>query len=321
MTHTYLLSVATAILLVGCGGNTSTDVSTDSTGTSTSGSTTTTQCKDIQPMLNTLNKKYASTRTAYADSKGSEENEGNEKSEDSEENEDSEGSGGSHNEGRDCLGCHSFASAGTVFNSLNAANNTPGAAGYRIKLSTGTVYGTARGTGNSRTSSFPSGNFTAQVMDPNGNVVNSSADMSHNGSRRACNSCHTASGNNGAPGRITSRRLSSVTPTSTVPIGTNCTNTSGGSGTVAVSFNKNVLPILTAKCKSCHGSNGRFTITSANATYANISSLKGSASAGGKYILDKSSNTIGHGGGQVISTGSAEYTTIKAWADSSAPNN
>ena len=69
--------------------------------------------------------------------------------------------------------------------------------------------GSARGTGNSRASSFPSGKFTAQVIDPNGNTVNSSADMSHDGSRRACNSCHSSSGNNGAPGRITSKRLSS----------------------------------------------------------------------------------------------------------------
>ena len=312
LTHTYLIGLVTATLLVGCGGGDTSTSSTPQAGTSTQ-SGTTTQCRDIQPVLKTLHKKYASSkddeviRTAYKGSKGSSD------------------SGGSHNEGRDCLGCHSFASAGTVFNSLNAANNTPGAAGYRIKLSTGTVYGTARGTGNSRTSSFPSGNFTAQVMDPNGNVVNSSADLSHNGSRRACNSCHTASGNNGAPGRITSKRLSTVTPTTTptttVPTGTNCIDTSGASGTVAVSFNSNVLPILTAKCKNCHGSNGRFTITSTNATYANISSMKGSASAGGKYLLDKSSNTIGHGGGQVISIGSAEYTTIKAWVDSSAPNN
>ena len=322
--YTYLVGLVTATLLVGCGGG---DTSTSSTPSETStqgdtpqtqGGTTTTQCRDILPILTTLDRKYASskddyevTRTEYKGSKGSGDSDGK----------GSSGSGGSHNEGKNCLSCHNFASAGTVFNSLKAANNTPGAAGYRIKLSTGTVYGSARGTGNSVASSFPSGNFTAQVMDPNGNIVNSSADMSHNGSRRACNSCHTASGNNGAPGRITSKRLSSVTPTSTIPSGTNCTNTSGGSGTVAVSFNKNVLPILTAKCKSCHGSNGRFTITSANATYANISSLKGSASAGGKYLLDKSSNTIGHGGGQVISTGSAEYTTIKAWVDSSAPNN
>ena len=329
MTHTYLLSIATAILLVGCGGSTSTDTSATSTGntsgtstgTSTNGGTTTPQCRDIQPILNTLNRQYASTRTAYADSEGSEENEDNEGNERSEGSDDNEGSGGSHNEGKNCLACHNFASAGTVFNSLNAANNTPGAAGYKIKLSTGTVYSSARGTGNSKTSSFPSGKFTAQVMDPNGNVVNSSADMSHDGARRACNSCHTASGNNGAPGRISSKRLSSTTPTTTIPNGTNCTNANGGSGTVAVSFNSNVLPILTAKCKSCHGSNGRFKVTTANATHANITALKGSASAGGQYLLDKSSNTIGHGGGQVITTGSAEYTTIKAWVDSSAPNN
>ena len=315
ITQTYLIGIIAATLLVGCGGSTSSTSNTNNaSGTNSAGSTTTTQCRDIQPILKKLDRKYASSkddykvsRTAYKGSKGS------------------SNSGGGHNEGKNCLGCHSFASAGTVFNSLHAANNTPGAAGYRIKLSTGTVYNSARGTGNSRTSSFPSGKFTAQVMDPNGNVVNSSADMSHDGSRRACNSCHTASGNNGAPGRITSKRLSTTTPTTTpttaAPTGTNCTNTNGGSSTVAVSFSSNVLPILKAKCKSCHGSNGRFTVTSANATYANISSLKGSASAGGQYLLNKSSNTIGHGGGQVISTGSAEYTTIKAWVDSSAPNN
>ena len=296
--HTYLIGFIAATFLAGC--NTS--------NTSTS-NTPSTQCRDIQPVLKTLHRKYASskeddvTRTAYKGSKGS------------------SGSGGGHNEGKNCLSCHNFASAGTVFNSLHAIDYSLGVAGYRIKLSTGTVYGSARGTGNSLSYSFPSGNFTAQVIDPNGNIVNSSANMSHNSSRRACNSCHTASGNNGAPGRITSKRLSSATPVTSIPSGTNCTNTNGSRGTVAVSFNSNVLPILTAKCKVCHGSNGRFTVTTANATYANISSLKGSASAGGKYLLDKSSNTIGHGGGQVISGGSAEYTTIKAWVDSSAPNN
>ena len=331
MTHTYLIGIVTANLLVGCGGGTSTDTTTNSTevgtstgSTGTTAGTTITQCKEIQPILQTLNRQYASskdddvTRTAYKGSSGS----------DDSESKGSSDSGGSHNEGRDCLSCHSFASAGTVFNSLNAANNTPGASGYRIKLSTGIVYGSARGTGNSRASSFPSGNFTAQVIDPNGNVVNSSADMSHDASRRACNSCHTASGNSGAPGRITSKRLSSVSPvttttttsTNTSPT-TNCTNTDGSNGSVSVSFNSNVLPILSAKCKACHGSNGRFTVTTANATYANISALKGSATAGGQYVLDKSSNTLGHGGGQVLSTGSAEYTTIKAWVNAGAPNN
>jgi len=310
-THTYLIGLVTATLLVGCGGG---DTSTNSSpsGTSTQ-SGTTTQCRDIQPILKKLKRKYALSKEDYLVTRTPYKGSGGGKG--------SGGSGGSHNEGKNCLSCHGFASAGTVFGSLHAANYTPGAAGYRIKLSTGTVYGSARGTGNSVASSFPSGNFTAQVMDPNGNIVNSSANMSHNSSRRACNSCHTASGNNGAPGRITSKRLSSVTPTNAAATGTNCTNANGSSGTVTVSFNSNILPILTAKCKSCHGSNGRFTVTSANATYANISSLKGSASAGGQYLLDKSSNTIGHGGGQVISRSSAEYKTIKAWVDSSAPNN
>ena len=336
--HMHFIGLITATLLVGCGGGTdgsSTSGATSSDTTSSSGTTsspgTTVQCKEIAPTLQSLNRKYAtskddydkydSTYKTYKSSKGSGD------SGDSGGSKGSGDSGGSHNEGRNCLSCHSFTSAGTVFTSLHASNNTPGAAGYRIKLSTGVVYRSARGTGNSRASSFPSGKFTAQVIDPNGNVVNSSADMSHDASRRACNSCHSSSGNNGAPGRITSKRLSSVTPTTTptttttVPTNTNCTNADGSSGSVAVSFNSNVLPILSAKCKSCHGSNGRFKVTTANATHANITALKGSATAGGTYLIGKGSNSIGHGGGQVISTSSAEYTTIKAWVAAGAPNN
>jgi len=318
--HTYLLGLVTATLLVGCGGG---DTSTTgnstsnqtSTGTNTpSSSGTTVQCRQIDPVLKTLNRKYATskddyntynaTRTIYKSSKGSNDGGSDGKG--------SNDSGGLHNEGRNCLACHSFASAGTVFTSLHAANNTPGAAGYRIKLSTGVVYGSARGTGNSRTSSFPSGKFTAQVMDPNGNIVNSSADMSHDASRRACNSCHSSTGNNGAPGRITSARFASA-PSTATPV--------GATATTCVSFNSNVMPILVAKCKSCHGSNGNFKVTTPNATYSNISSLKGSSTAGGNYLLEKGSNSIGHGGGQVISPSSGEYTTIKAWVTEAATNN
>ena len=330
-TKTYTIGLITTSILVGCGGgggDTSTsNTSPDNTSGATAGNggtSTTTQCLTLQPIVSQLNKKYATskdddeiTKTAYRDNKGSGDSGGKGSSD----------SGGSHNEGRNCLSCHSFASAGTVFKSLHAANNTPGAAGYRIKLSTGIVYGSARGTGNSRSSSFPSGKFTAQVIDPNGNVVNSSANMSHDASRRACNSCHSASGNSGAPGRITNKKVStttqtpSVPTTQTTPTTSNCTNANGSSGSVAVSFNSNVLPILSAKCKTCHGSNGRFTVTSANATYANISALKGSATAGGNYLLQKGSNSVGHGGGQVIATSSGEYATIKAWVNAGAPNN
>jgi len=287
----HIMGLIAATLLVGCGGGTS----DGSTSSSNSTATTTTQCKTVAPALASINRRYAlskdnSNYETYRGSKGSND------------------SGGSHNEGRNCLDCHSFASAGTVFTSLNAANNTPGAGGYRIKLSTGTVFGTARGTGNSYTNSFPSTNYTAQVIDPNGNIVNSSADMSHDASRRACNSCHTASGNSGAPGRITSARLSSATPT-------------GATASSCVSFNSNVMPILEAKCKSCHGSNGNFSVTTANATHANIIALQGNAVTSGTYLIDKGSNTVGHGGGNVISTSSAEYTTIKAWVTEGALNN
>jgi len=86
-------------------------------------------------------------------------------------------------------------------------------------------------------------------------------------------------------------------------------------------FGADVMPILIAKCQKCHGENGRFMITSANATYNNITALKGSALAGAQYVLSKGSGTVGHGGGTVISTSSAEYATIKSWVDAGAANN
>ena len=89
----------------------------------------------------------------------------------------------------------------------------------------------------------------------------------------------------------------------------------------AKTFSANVMPVLEAKCKSCHGDNGRFTITTASATYANISDLKGSVAAAGQYLLDKGSNSISHGGGLQIATTSAEYATIKSWVDAGADFN
>ena len=106
--------------------------------------------------------------------------------------------------------------------------------------------------------------------------------------------------------------------TQTTP--TNNGNTGGISGT-AVSFANNVMPILNAECKGCHGSNGRFTITDTQGTYANISDLQGTMTQAAQYLLNKATATISHGGGQVIDPGSAEYTTIKAWVDAGAPNN
>ncbi|MDQ7047496.1 MAG: hypothetical protein Q9M39_07695 [Sulfurovum sp.] len=91
--------------------------------------------------------------------------------------------------------------------------------------------------------------------------------------------------------------------------------------TSAKTFTADVMPALEAKCKSCHGDNGNFTITTASGTYANISDLKASVREAGKYLYDKGSNTVGHGGGETISTTSTEYATIKSWVDSGADFN
>ena len=86
-------------------------------------------------------------------------------------------------------------------------------------------------------------------------------------------------------------------------------------------FTADVMPVLKVKCQSCHGSNGNFTVTSPSGTYGNISDLKSSVSMAGQYLLDKASNSIGHGGGEVVSTGSTEYSTIKSWVNSGADFN
>jgi len=115
-----------------------------------------------------------------------------------------------HNQGKNCLECHSFQSAASIFTTLHAASGTNenSAKSYTIQLLLDTgdkiLYRSARGDGNVRWSgdSGKIDNFTAQVLDPSGKVVNSSKTNSHNVGRLACNSCHTAQGLNGAPGRI-----------------------------------------------------------------------------------------------------------------------
>jgi mono/diheme cytochrome c family protein len=118
-----------------------------------------------------------------------------------------------HNQGVGCLDCHGvgsekeFTSGATVYTNLNAVDSY--ADGHTVRLvlkNTGTVidYIPKYGTGNSHTAYAESINaFTAKVLDAEGNVVNSSADYSHDSSQLNCNSCHTQSGTDGAPGRIT----------------------------------------------------------------------------------------------------------------------
>ena len=115
----------------------------------------------------------------------------------------------SHNQGADCLACHGFTSGATVFNKLNAkgGNSTDAASGYSIQLllenNTTIRYSSSRGIGNvNYTGSGNIGNFTAEVIDSSGNVVNKSLKNTHNDSRLHCNVCHSSSGLNNAPGRI-----------------------------------------------------------------------------------------------------------------------
>lgn len=115
-----------------------------------------------------------------------------------------------HHQGVNCLECHSFSSAGTVYNNLRGKNSTSvgTANGYRIQLllsNKRTIkYQKTIGYGNSlwKGDVGAVNDFTAQIIDANGKVVNSSKKNSHNVGRLACNSCHTQNGLNGAPGRL-----------------------------------------------------------------------------------------------------------------------
>ena len=113
-----------------------------------------------------------------------------------------------HNQGISCNNCHSFNASGTIFSKLTAGNNDSSNVNdnYTIKLlsDTGTAitFGSGRGRGNKLTSSSIPSKFTAQVIDSNGKVVNSSMTNSHYVSRGNCNTCHSATGSSGAPGRV-----------------------------------------------------------------------------------------------------------------------
>ena len=109
------------------------------------------------------------------------------------------------------------------------------------------------------------------------------------------------------------------TPTASTPPAT--TSTPPATTSASKKFGADVMPILVAQCQSCHGSNGRFTVTSASSTYNNINAMKSPATAAGQYLLDKATNTIGHGGGVRFSTASSSYATIKSWVDAGAKNN
>jgi len=113
----------------------------------------------------------------------------------------------SHNQGADCKSCHStFGAAGTIYTSLGAstASSSTVAANNSAKLTfaDGSVLSmnVAKGSGNIYTTSTIAQTFTVSIINENGSVVKSSS--THALSSTKCNTCHTSTGVNGAPGRI-----------------------------------------------------------------------------------------------------------------------
>jgi hypothetical protein len=106
--------------------------------------------------------------------------------------------------GNDCAGCHSFSIAGTVYPTADEPNNCDGTGSNGLKvLITG-----ANGTTLTLTPSATSGNFysNTKVQTPYSVKITNSAGASRSmvahQTAGNCNSCHTPTGANGAPGRI-----------------------------------------------------------------------------------------------------------------------
>lgn len=117
------------------------------------------------------------------------------------------------NPGQDCIACHDqgdgpkFQFAGTVMGATNDDDNCDGVDGVTVQIigSDGqTLTLTTNSAGNfysddhhqTTTVALP---FTAKVIGPGGKE----STMTTPQTTGACNSCHTAQGANGAPGRIT----------------------------------------------------------------------------------------------------------------------
>ncbi len=262
----------------------------------------------------------------------------------------------SHYQGTACLRCHGtnpteinegneevLTSGATLYSAINAQNGDSLVSDYSVRLvlensNLNVDYERGRGEGNQVTQ-FPVGNinlFTAQVLDANGVVVNTSITNSHDLSRLDCNKCHTQAGTNGAPGRIVNfdyqgllsnavSSSSSSTSSSSTSSSSMSVSTSSAPIANATSFKNDVLPVLIDKCKKCHGTNGRFTIsdTNSSATISNIFSF-GFANLGSvddSLLLSKSSNRVTHVGGEVLKVNSPEYQTIRTWISEGATNN
>ncbi|MCU0687511.1 MAG: hypothetical protein MUF34_35590 [Polyangiaceae bacterium] len=108
--------------------------------------------------------------------------------------------------GRDCVSCHAgndgpnFTLAGTVFGAAGQDDDCFGVGGVSVEVTgaDGVVTTlTANEAGNFYTDNAIAMPYTAKVRTPNGERAMQAAQ-----STGACNSCHTTTGANSAPGRI-----------------------------------------------------------------------------------------------------------------------
>jgi len=235
-----------------------------------------------------------------------------------------------------------FTSGGTVFTKLNASNDDvfSYASGYTLRLvlentNQTITYEKERGTGNAMTeASIGTINaYTAQVLNSQGNVVNTSIANSHDVTRLDCNSCHTAEGNSGAPGRMTSYFLtsgSSSSSSSSSSVSTQSSSSIASTTNNAPLFSSDVMPDLENRCQSCHGGSGNLRIGSTSETYLNLTTATPDSSGFSSFLdIQNPTNSLlltkaigmSHGGGSIISGTSSEYVTLRDWIADGAQNN
>ncbi len=225
-----------------------------------------------------------------------------------------------HHQGESCMSCHGagssneviFDSGATIFTTIDALNGDASnvAQNYSLRLVLASLAGTenyiwGRGTGNFHaTLNAGITNYTVEILDANANVVNSSQTNSHTTARFDCNSCHTSTGANGAPGRILAKTFVPVTvPTTTT--------------TTAPQFANDVQPILTSNCAGCHGNSGTFSITN-NPPYTGTMQFVDTTTPTNSRLLQKGKGIISHTGGVQLSD--SEYITIRDWISAGALN-
>ncbi len=255
------------------------------------------------------------------------------------------GATGFHYQGQSCAQCHSsgensFPIGGTIFSNLHAQNGDVNSASIyhyvRLILNDNkktTIYSIkGNGAGNFKAyGNIPAGvKFKVEVLDGNGNVVNKTAGYTHDNTRLDCNRCHTSTGITitikgnkiKVPGRIVSydfyKQLQKK-PAQPPKV---------------ISFSKNVYKIL-QRCQTCHNATnhgGNLIIAkTATTTYNNLmtkipatqgyTSFINKNSPSNSLLLQKATNSISHGGGQVFTTNSQEYQTILKWIQQGAKNN